>query len=132
MRKSENMLAFEAAMKESKELRDKYVAAQKRIIENKEAGSDGEMLVKAAAEVGFVLTMEELERAIAQAQELSDEELVAVSGGAGNSDDYVCTLDYYCYIAFKHDEDGNTNRACFSDYYCVFIYVIHPDYASYG
>ena len=81
MSKSENILAFEAALKENKELREKYEAAQKRIIENKEAESDGEVLVKAAAEVGFTLTLEELERAMAQYQELNDEELEDVAGG---------------------------------------------------
>ena len=49
MSKSENILAFEAALKENKELFEKFTAAKKRIAENKEAASDGELLVKAAA-----------------------------------------------------------------------------------
>ena len=35
MSKSENILAFEAALQGSKELQEKFVAAQKRIFENK-------------------------------------------------------------------------------------------------
>ena len=79
--KSENMIAFELALKERKELREKFVAAQKRIAENKEASNDVELLVKAAAEVGYTLTVVEIERAIAEAQEISDEDMAKVAGG---------------------------------------------------
>ena len=40
MSKSENILAFEAALKESKELQEKFEVSRKRIIDNKEAVSD--------------------------------------------------------------------------------------------
>lgn len=119
MGKSENILAFEAAMKGNKELQEKFAAAQKRIVESKEAKSDGEILVKAAAEVGFTLTVEDFERALAGSQEVSDEELDMVSGGAASSSDYWCWVDYYCYWVLMHDEDGNKDRACFDDYCCI-------------
>ena len=100
MNKSENILAFEAALKENKELFEKFTAAKKRITENKEASGNSEMLVKAAAEIGFTLTMEELERAFAQNQELSDEELDQVSGGQGG----WCWKDYGCVIVYEIDD----------------------------
>ena len=123
MSKSENLLAFEAALKESKELQEKFAAAQKRIAENKEASSDGELLVKAAAEIGFTLSMEELERAFAQDQELSDEELDNVVGGVnnGSANDTWCVKDYACYFVYKHDST-NKLAACFSDYNCFQFY----------
>lgn len=93
MSKSENILAFEAALTENTELKAKYDAALKRIVENKEAANDGEALVKAAAEVGFTLTMAELERSMAQNQALSDEDLSQVAG-AGDSTDTPCLVDY--------------------------------------
>ena len=46
MSKSENMLAFEAALKENKELQEKFEAAAKRMTENKEAQGN-EVLIKA-------------------------------------------------------------------------------------
>jgi predicted ribosomally synthesized peptide with nif11-like leader len=96
MSKSENMIAFELALKESKELREKFVAAQKRIAENKEASNDVELLVKAAAEVGHTLTVAEIERAIAQAQEINDEDLAKVAGGNWINADTSPILPFTC------------------------------------
>jgi predicted ribosomally synthesized peptide with nif11-like leader len=116
MSKSENILAFEAALKENKELQEKFEAAAKRIVENKEASSDSEVLVKAAAEIGFTLTMEELERAFAQIQELNEEELENVAGGAAAKNDDWCAFSHHCYIAFLHTYDGSTTAACWDNY----------------
>lgn len=121
MSKSENILAFEAALKESKELREKYEAALKRIAESKEASCDGEVMTKAAAEVGFTLSMAELERAMAQAQELSEEDLAQVSGGANEKEEWVWCLDiFYCFAALVHG-DGDSGAACWSDYHCIWF-----------
>ena len=95
MSKSENILALEAALKENKELFEKFIAAKKRIVENKEADSDSEMMVKAAAEIGFTLTVAEVERVIAETQELSDEDLAKVAGGEFHLENW-CWLDYNC------------------------------------
>ena len=122
MSKSENILAFEAAMKENKELHEKYEAALKRIVENKEAANDGEALVKAAAEVGFTVTMAELERSVAQNQELSDDDLEMVIGGCDCNDHRgECFFDYSCTLTFKHGSTCKTDE-CFYDYRCNEIY----------
>ena len=135
MSQSENIRAFEAALRESKELQAKFAAAQKRIVENKEASSDGEVLVKAAAEIGFTLSMAELERATAQMQEINDEELKQVSGGFSGGDyapdNYAtCLGAYYCHYVWAHDEDGFKNRACWNDYICNIIVNDKFDLAS--
>ena len=110
MSKSKNILAFEAALTESKELHEKYEAALKRIVENKEVASDGEALVKAAAEVGFTLTMAELERSMAQNQELSDDDLEMVAGS--DSSDTFCMVDYSCDYAYCNEWNSKlTNNA---------------------
>ena len=98
MSKSENIKAFEAALKESKELQEKFETAKKRIAENKDAASDSEMLVKAAAEVGYTISVAEVERAFAQNQELSDEELDKVAGGCIYC---MCWMDYGCFLLYK-------------------------------
>ena len=120
MSKSENILAFEAALKENKDLRATYEAALKRITENKEATSDGEALVKAAAEVGFTLTMAELERAMAQIQKLDDEDLAQVSGGTDEESWSWCLDIWYCFLVLVHG-DGDTSAACYSNYHCMFF-----------
>lgn len=123
MSKSENILAFEAAMRENEELLQKFVAAQKRIVENKEAANDGELMVKAAAEVGFTLTIEELERFMAQSQEVDEEELATISGGSETEQrDGECWKDYYCHWILKFTNDDETYHACFHDYQCILIY----------
>ena len=118
MSKSENLLAFEVALRESQELQKKFVEVQKRIVENKEANSDGELLVKIATELGFILTMEELERGMASHEDLSDEELDQVSGGTNG---VSCWKDYACEVIYMHDSTS-TSHACFGDYLCDVIY----------
>ena len=118
MSKSENIKAFETALKEDKDLRETYEAALERIVENKEASSDGEVMVKAAAEVGFTLTEAELERAMAQAQELSDEDLEQVSGGSKEGEWVWCLDIFYCF-AVAVPGDGDPGAACWSNYHCI-------------
>ena len=101
MSQFENIVAFEAALKESKELQEKFEAAKKRIVENKEAANDVEMVVKAAAEVGFTLTVAETERSIVAAQEINDEELANVSGGSDyGSENGGCVFNHSCLFFF--------------------------------
>ena len=102
MSKSETLMAFEAALKESKELQEKFEAAKKRLCENKEDGDRTELLIKVAAELGFTLTISEVDRAIAQTQELSEEELANIAGGSFN----WCMWDYVC-IAFYQIDNAN-------------------------
>ncbi|MEE1200764.1 MAG: hypothetical protein U0L09_08935, partial [Christensenellales bacterium] len=73
MSNSENILAFEAALKANNALREQYEGALQRISENKEASCDGEAMVKAAAEAGYTLTIPEAERFMAEYQTLDDE-----------------------------------------------------------
>ena len=77
----DNIKAFENAMNESAELREKFEAAEDRIYKNKEAANIGDLLSKAASEVGFTLSAAEIEQAFAQSRELSDDDLSSVSGG---------------------------------------------------
>ena len=68
-------------MSESEEFRKQFEETIKRIVENKQAESDGEAFTKAATELGYELSIAEIERANAEAQDLSDEELESVAGG---------------------------------------------------
>ena len=121
MSKSENVKAFEAALKDNKDLQEKYEAALKRIVENKEATGDGETLAKAAAEVGFSLTMADLERKQAENEELSDDDLEMVSGGADTRYETACWSNYHCQLNHKFDGTG-TDIVCMLDYLCSYVY----------
>ena len=100
MSKSENMLAFETALKENKELQEKFEAAAKRMTENKEAQGN-EVLIKAAAEVGFTLTLAEVERAMAESEEIGDDELAEVVGGINIFKGEWCPFSYSCFFFFR-------------------------------
>ena len=63
MGKSDNIINFEEALKK-KENKEKFEAALKKIAEEKSAKSDGEAIQKAAKELGFDISMEDLERNI--------------------------------------------------------------------
>lgn len=67
----------------------------------------------------------DMDRMIAQRQELDLEVLEAISGGKDDpklgSDDW-CAADYACLIAFMHDSDRRkTDEACLSDYLCILV-----------
>ncbi|MEE1201052.1 MAG: hypothetical protein U0L09_10405 [Christensenellales bacterium] len=115
MSNSRNILAFEAALKENEALREQYEGALNRIAENKEASCDGEAMVKAAAEVGFTLSMPEAERLVAQNQAIDLEDLEMLAGGESE----WCFANEFCHAAFCHDDDADTSgKPCWSNYLC--------------
>ncbi|MEE1200762.1 MAG: Nif11-like leader peptide family natural product precursor [Christensenellales bacterium] len=135
MSNSENVVAFQNALKENEALRKQFEAALQRISENKEATCDGEAYAKAAAEVGFILTTAEMERFMAGNQTLDDDSLRMVVGGwcAFSSSngmaegDEHCAVDYHCLLIFRHTENGRTDVKCTSDYVrCWDDYVRSP------
>ena len=113
MSKNENVAAFENALKENKELLESFELARKRIAENNEATSRAELLVKAAAEIGYALNIADVERAMAESEELSEDELANVAGGAKS---FWCWQDYYCFSLYHTESDGNTRRVCSKNY----------------
>lgn len=125
---NEKIKQLEEALKADKALKKNYDAIMDRIRDNKEADSEQEAMVKAASELGFDISIEELERMFASIQDASDEELESVVGGKdehGHSD--WCLVTWHCYGAFLHTEtDGNpekrgpheTREACWSNFHC--------------
>ncbi len=80
MSKCEEILRMKHDMNEQPELKEKLEAEIKRILEAGEVENDGEVMVKAAAARGYTITLEELERAAADLEELDDDELEAAGG----------------------------------------------------
>ena len=150
MSKSEEMLRLERDLNEQAELKAKLEAEMKRIAEAGEAACDGEAMVKAAAALGYAVTMEELDRSTADLEKLDDDELDAAGGmslrrnsgsvdnskGCGktkkvsiivkNSKDEkgregYCTFDWHCEMALKHSDSKSKDTYCWGDYLCSFI-----------
>ena len=69
MKKAEELKRFEHDLKESADLRAKLEKEIRRVFEAKEAESDGEAIAKAAAELGYTLTREEMERVLSVVRE---------------------------------------------------------------
>ena len=97
MDKSNELLRMERDLNGHPELREKLDAEIRRIADAGEAQSDGEIAVKAAASLGYAVAAEELERAAADLEKLSDDELDASGGGLFNDcrQVFVCDKDYY-------------------------------------
>ena len=146
MGKSEELLRLERDLNGQPELREKLDAEIKRIAETGEAECDGEAMVKAAAALGYTITLEELERAAADLEKLDDDELEAAGGEsyksfndskgcsktqksynrAKNSKDEkgregYCTYDWHCGMAFKHSNSKSKDTYCWGDYLCEII-----------
>ena len=123
---------LEEALRNDTELQKKLEETRKRIAESGEAKNDGEVMVKAAAELGFSITIEDLERAKAAAEELCDDELNNVAGGVetflGNNvsvddkgHDNWCFTAWHCFATTLQTETTTHSEACWKDYVCAFI-----------
>ena len=149
MKKSEEMLRLERDMNGSQEFREKLEAEMKRIAGAGEAKSDGEVIAKAAAALGYAVTAEELERSAAELEAVDDDELESVAGGLEPYDksradedcwsDYTCPnvgrcydedeyqhdswclTAWHCTMATLHTESKAKSITCFSDYLCVWV-----------
>ena len=108
MSKSEELLRLERDLNEQLELREKLEAEFNRIAEAKEAKCDGEAMVKAAAALGYTLTLGELERSAADLEKLDDDELDAAGGqSAGDEGSKYCRFTHRCdWFFFSLDENA--------------------------
>lgn len=119
---------FEEALAKDKELREAFDEKCKKIVEAKEADNDGEVLVKAAEQLGWSLSMEELERIYADREELSEEDLEQISGGDYDyidpryedeqGHDTICVMFWHCYTIMRHTDAEDEYTACWSNYSC--------------
>ena len=123
--RSSEIQRLERDLNERPELKEKLDAEFKRIAEAKEAKNDGEAMVKAAASLGYTITVEELDRAAADLEKLDDDELEAAGGDKMMDEegrDGTCTLSWHCFTVLKHTEVKATNVACWEDYTCAAVY----------
>ena len=94
MGKSDNILKFEEALRDDPEKQKAFEEALEKIAEEKSVESESEAFVKAAKELGFDLTIEEIERSFAEKQEMGDDELDEVAGGKWCWKNNTCMFVY--------------------------------------
>ncbi|MDO4539093.1 MAG: hypothetical protein Q4B54_13095 [Coriobacteriales bacterium] len=107
-------------------LRKKLDEAARRIAEEGKAGSDVEAISAAAAELGYDVSVADLERASAEGADVDDAELELVAGGFGTKEDEYghdvwCFTAWHCTAATLHTETKSHEVACWSDYMCFFV-----------
>ena len=128
---------LESDMKASEELRKNLDEAVRRIAAEGKAQSDGEVMVAAAKELGYDITIAALEQARAESEALDPEALKSVAGGMGDYDcegnNYMdnpsCDDNNYMCFANYHDrvEDEDEHGAwCFTAWHC-FAATLHTD-----
>ena len=93
MDKSNELLRMERDLNANPELREKLDEEIRRIAGTGEVQSVAEITVKAAAALGYAVAAGELERAAADLEKLSDDELDAAAGGLFDdcSSVFVCS-----------------------------------------
>ena len=86
--------------------------------------------MRAAAALGYTLTLEELERSVAEMQELDPDELDTAAGGKATDEkghDAACITAWHCFIVTLHTEAKEKRVACWSDYTCLDLYNALPE-----
>ena len=106
MGNSDNLLKFEEALRNDPEKKKKYDEIIKRIVEEKSAKNDGEAVVKAAGELGFDVSQEEVEHSLIEKQEVEDDALDQVAGGK-----WCPGKNYNCALIYHHSGCSN-NSTC--------------------
>ena len=112
---TENVKKFQEALKNDADLKKKFDEQIVRIAKEKTAQSDMEAYVKAANELGYDISLSDMEKTLAESMEIDPDEMDNVAGG-------TCVANYDCYGAFMHAERQSKEESCWSDYSCVFAY----------
>ena len=127
----EELKRLENDMKASEELYKNLDEAFRRIAAEGKAQNDGEIMVAAAKELGYDITIAALEQAKAEVEQLDLEALEAVAGGETSSDDPAlldeyghsqwCVVAWHCFTAAIHTQSEEKKLACWSDYRCMSV-----------
>ena len=125
---TDEMIRFEADMKASLALREELDAVMRRIADEGVVESDIELMAKAAAELGYAITTAELERSLAEQEELDSAELEKIAAGVGkdhdvDGHDLWCLTAWHCFTATLHTtpSDGGKEEPCWKSYTCFFV-----------
>ena len=124
---NDTMSILEEKLREDPSLMERLDTEYRKLVSAGEAASDSDIFIKAVKNVlNIDISRADMDRMIAQRQELDLEELEAVSGGKDDpklGTDEFCMADYACLVAFMHDLDRQkTDEVCLADYLCALIF----------
>ncbi len=131
MANENNLKRFMADLEASEELRQKLDETVERIVKTETFASDGELMMAAAAELGYEISAADFERTAAEAEDLDDAELEGVAGGWNglldlredeHGHDEWCLFVWHCYTAVLHTESYVSYVSCWKDYHCDALY----------
>ena len=138
MKKSEEILRLEKDLAQNKELSEQFKIAMEEAGKSGECKCDGEVMVRAAASLGYEISLAEIERMAAESEKLELGEMEKIAGGNCDKDwdcnfDYqgchdehglhhICVVTWHCLTAFMHTESEDHQNVCFSDYSCLLAY----------
>lgn len=97
-----------------------------RIADSGEAESDSEVWAMVARELGYDVTVADVERLVAEQEEveegeLSLDDLSEVAGGAEDGGWIFCWADYNCFTVWNRNHANSEEVACLADYICVSV-----------
>lgn len=122
MKQSEELKRFEEDLRGSEELRKRLDDVCRRIAAEGQVANDGEVMVAAAKEFGYNISIAALEQARAEAEELDPEALALIVGGVDNSGkDWCADTNYTCFAAYHamtEDESGHGGW-CWTGWHCL-------------
>ena len=126
MKTNYTLKEFDEALAKDEQLKKTFLETCQKIADAGEASSDGEVIMKAAEEMGYRLSLEEIEREAASNEELNDDDLEQVAGGINIAEDEKghdvwCITGWHCYAVTLHT-DAEQGTACWSNYYCLMAY----------
>mgnify|MGYP007101919737 FL=1 len=132
---SEEMKRFDADMNSKEELVAKFGEICDRLSKEMQGSgaSEFELMAKAANELGYQITAEEMERNTVEKETVDPEELASAVGGidwpqkSGGEDekghDAWCLTLWHCNVITLHTEHETNRRvSCWSDHQCVINY----------
>ena len=113
---AKDLKAFLERMKEDSAFAEKVKETGDRIKKDEENLGEGEVLVRAAKELGYEFTLGDIDRNIADEQELDDDELASAAGGTAKTGE-PGFLDIF--LAWWDTTFGNTNWCMEGAYHCA-------------
>lgn len=138
MKQSEEMKRLETELEKDENLRKALEETCRRIAESGNAKNDIEVMVKAAAELGYTITPEDSTRRLAGSEEIDLDELNTVTGGVQSDrgewftddkgHDGFCWTAWHCAMTTLHTETETKRIYCFSDYMCHLIYPLSSSF----
>ena len=116
-------------------LLEKLNEAGRRLRDEGRYGSDGEIFVAAAKELGYDVTIAALEKARAEDEKLDMDALEAVSGGDSPAEDEKghdgwCVTAWHCFAATLHTDAESPNVSCWKDFLCMFVNKDYDDWVK--